>query len=328
MFTVRPFVPEDYPAAASIQNAQNEPHHQTTAEKMRERDACFAPATNLAADSTPARPFARLTAELDRDAGGEVVGTGYYVRRSDDDTPGRIWVGFHVRADYQNKGVDTAMFDDALVALKPHRPTSLWTTVRSDFVPTAGYLADRGFEEAFRSWGGDLDLETFDPTKFAALELRLRDENIHIRTFAELAGDAARGPKLLELHQSLEEDAPHFEPVIPKEHPDFRDPDTLLGSYVVAVHGGGHDGEYIGLASLHKTDEAAVLGCGLTGVSQPYRGRGVGTALEARAAAWAKAEGYGTLNTGGAGDNLPMLALNRRLGFDIEPAWVTFVKRV
>ena len=322
MFVVRPFLPEDYPAAASIQNAQNEPHHQTTAEKMRERDARFAPATDStadsAADSSPARPFARLTAEAD----GEVVGTGYYVRRPDDDTPGRIWVGFHVRADYQNKGVDTAMFDAALAALKPHHPASLWTTVRSDFVPLAGYLADRGFEEAFRSWGGDLDLITFDPARFAALEPKLRAEGIHIRTFAELAGDAARGPELLELHQSLEEDAPHFEPVIPKEHPDFRDPDTLLESYVVAVRGE----DYVGLASLHKTDDEAVLGCGLTGVSRPYRGRGVGTALMARAAAWAKREGYRTLNTGGAGDNTPVLALNRRLGFDIEPAWLTFVK--
>ncbi len=63
-------------------------------------------------------------------------------------------------------------------------------------------------------------------------------------------------------------------------------------------------------------------------MSRLYRGRGVGTALKARAAAWAKAGGYRTLNAGGAGANTPMLELNKRLGFDIEPAWLTWVKKV
>ena len=282
---------------------------------MRAHDARRNPADRL---------FARLTAEAD----GEVVGTGYYAHRSDDNAPDKFWVGFHVRADHQNRGVDTAMFDAALSALEPHRPRSLWTVVREDFVPVAGYLDDRNFEEAFRSWGGDLDLETFDPSRFAALESRLQGEGIHIHTFAELAGDAGRDRKLLELHKRLEEDAPHFEPTIPKVHPDFRDPDTLLESYVVAVH----DEAYIGLASLHTVDlqlEAdTVLGCGLTGVSRPYRGRGVGAVLKARAAAWAKGQGYHALNAGGAGANTPMPKLNRRLGFDIEPAWLTLLREV
>ena len=271
-------------------------------------------------DPAADRIFVRLTAEAD----GEVIGTGYYTHRSDDDASDKFWVWFHVRADYQNRGVDTAIFDAALSALEPHRPRSFWTVVRADFVPMAGYLEDRRFEEAFRSWGGDLDLRTFDPSRFTALESRLQGEGVYIRTFAELAGDAGRDQKLLELHQRLEEDAPHFEPIIPKAHPDFRDPDTLLESYVVALHGG----DYIGLASLHTTDAETVLGCGLTGVSRPCRGRGGGTALKARAAAWAKAGGYRTLNAGGAGINAPMLELNKRLGFDIEPAWLTFVKTV
>ena len=54
----------------------------------------------------------------------------------------------------------------------------------------------------------------------------------------------------------------------------------------------------------------------------------MGTALKARAAAWAKAGGYRTLNPGGAGANTPMLELNTRLGFDIEPAWLTWAKKV
>jgi GNAT superfamily N-acetyltransferase len=305
---VRPFVPGDYPAAANIQNAQNEPHFQTTAEAMRRRDERLDPASD--------RVFARLTAEVD----SEIVGTGYYTHLHDDYAPDKFWVGFHVRSNHQNQGVDTTMYDYMLVALSPYQPRSFWTCIREDFAAMAGYLTERDFAERFRSWGANLELKAFEPMKFADLEARLLEQGIELRILSELATDAERDRRLLELHAELEEEAPHFDPIIPKHHPDLRNPRVLHEGYCVAVH----EGDYIGMASLILAKSQTTLGCGLTGVRRGYRNRGVATALKARAAAWAKAHGYAELNAGGAGANAAMLTVNRRLGFEIEPTWITY----
>src|SRR5690606_39015489 len=141
--------------------------------------------------------------------------------------------------------------------------------------------------------------------------------------YAELGSNPSRDSKLAALQAELEEDAPHFEPIIPKRHPTPDDPETILDSLVVAVV----DGEYVGMAGLRKEERFPTMaGSGLTGVKRTYRDRGIGTALLAHTSEWAKKHGFEEVNGGGAGTNAPMLKIVRRIGFDVEPAWITFAK--
>jgi len=85
------------------------------------------------------------------------------------------------------------------------------------------------------------------------------------------------------------------------------------------------DGEMVGLASLRREGPEGPIGCGLTGVHRDHRGRGLATALKVRSLEVAKALGATTIGTGGGGANLAMRRVNERLGFVVEPLWLTFI---
>ena len=281
---IRPLIAEDYPAVTRIYNAQNEPHHQTTEQELRS-----------SYERAQERSFFRLlTAVQD----GDVSAYGQFGERAGDNPPGKYWAWFFVRPDRVGQGADTALHDAAVDILADRDPKSLWTCIREDFVPAASYLGERDYEEQFRSWGANLDLAGFDPAAFQpyrsalaerGIELELGDIASELRTYAELVSDPQRDAKLAELQAELEEDAPHHEPIIPKNHPTPQHPKVLLDSYVVAVDGD----RYVGLASLTgQKDWPTVPGSGLTGVRREYRGQGIGTALLAHTSTWAKEQGY------------------------------------
>ena len=66
---------------------------------------------------------------------------------------------------------------------------------------------------------------------------------------------------------------------------------------------------------------------GLTGTRREYRRRGIAVAMKVHALGWAKANGYELTKTWNATTNTGMLAINERLGFVKQPAWIEFTKR-
>lgn len=306
-YSIRPLQAEDYPATTDIYNQNNEPHHQVSNDELRRSD-----------ERSMQRPDFHLLSAVEN---GEVIGRAQFGERQVDNPPGKFWAWFFAREDRLGVGVDTALFDMAVEILQDRDPESIWTCIREDFVPAAAYLSECGYEEKFRSWGANIDLEGFDANAFRPYQHTLAQAGIELRKYTELASDPERDQKLAALQAELEEDAPHHEPIVPKHHPKPDHPRMLIDSYVVAVH----NGEYVGMASL--TDQPrfpTVAGSGLVGVRAAYRGHGLGTALVAHTTAWAKRQGYTEVNGGGAGTNAPMLKVIRRIGFDVEPAWITF----
>ncbi len=59
-----------------------------------------------------------------------------------------------------------------------------------------------------------------------------------------------------------------------------------------------------------------------------YRRRGVALALKLRGLAYAQSRGYVYINTGMASNNEAMVALNTRLGFVPQKAFITFSKSI
>lgn len=308
---IRSARPDDYPTIASIYNAQNEPDFHLTAERLRDTDASSAKHDHA---------FRRLVAETD----GDVIAAGDLRSTWAGETePGRYWTLLHVREDHRHQGVDVQMLHHA-IGEAPEPVRELWTCIREDFVPAAGFLEPERFEERGRSWGAHLDLSHFDPTRFAPLLHGLAQAGIRLLGYHDLAGDPDRDRRLLDLQRELEEDALALEPVIPRRHDDVTSPDTILDATIVAV---APDGRYVGIASLVGDPFGAHLACGFTGVDRPYRNRGISTALKARTAQIAQGLGCQELNAGGGGVDTPMLRVNRKLGFEIEPAWITSASR-
>ena len=306
---IRSIAEQDYPQATEIHNAQNEPHFQITPEQMQRSD-------EIKRRSDPY--YRRYVAEKD----GEVIATGYLTTNWAGTTvSGRMWTGIVTRADHRNTGIDTRVLEYALTHFNLSAK-EVWSCVREDFVPMSGYL--KGFTEQFRSFGGELDLSQFDATKFSPLRKRLEAEGVAIKPYPDLLGDAERDEKLLALHAETEADAPYHEPIIPKHHPDIHSPEINRSSVFVAVHNGRHVG-HVGL----EASNGDKTGLSFLGVSRPYRNQGIGTALGAQVAEFAKSRGYTELNAGGgAKENASMQRVLRKLGFEIEPDWVTFSRKL
>jgi GNAT superfamily N-acetyltransferase len=195
----------------------------------------------------------------------------------------------------------------------------LLATVRADFLMGAPFLKF-GFTEVFRSFGANLELTDFEPERFAHLEGTLNARGITIKSYAELEPDALRAAKLEAIQAEALADLPGYEPVVPASM-DYAHR-RLWEPFFVAVRGD----EYLGFASLDGKSNGSVVHFDASGVSRSQRRQGIGLALAAKLTAWAKQAGFAELNDGGARSNAAHIGILERLGFELEPDWVTFEK--
>ena len=101
-------------------------------------------------------------------------------------------------------------------------------------------------------------------------------------------------------------------------------PKTPPDGFFVAVCGN----QYVGKTHFQIRATIDSLFTNLTGTRKPFRRRGIAIALKVRSIEWAKANGYRRIVTDNESNNLPMLALNDRLGFKKLPAWIKFEKKL
>lgn len=298
---------DEYPAVAEIHNAHNEPDQHYTPEQFKRRDE----------PSSQRDPYARRYVAVQD---GEVIAIGYLCHDWWGFTyPSRYWVNLYVRHDFRHQGVDTQMLHHALKDLEPPAK-EVWTVIREDFLEPAGFVRDEGFEIQGRTWGAHLDLTTLEPDLFREVRERLGSEGIRFLPYHTL-DDPEKHAKVRALHAEAKRDMPLFEPVVTAEFDDVEDEATLPETVMVAVTGD----EIVGVSSVDRGD--SMLHSGLTAVTAPYRNRGIGRVLKALSAAATKDLGHVHINSGGAGTDTPILHVNRALGFEIEPAWLTLARR-
>lgn len=169
--------------------------------------------------------------------------------------------------------------------------------------------------------GAHLDLSAFDVNRFRNVQGRLEADGFRFLPYHDLA-DPDKHAKVQALHAEAKRDMPLFEPVATADFDDVEDAATLPETVMVAL---GPDGEMVGVASIEQGDW--MRHSGLTAVTAPYRYRGIGRVLKALSADAAKSLGHTHVNSGGAGTDTPILRVNRALGFEIEPAWLTLASK-
>jgi mycothiol synthase len=83
------------------------------------------------------------------------------------------------------------------------------------------------------------------------------------------------------------------------------------------------DGRMVGYAALvTRPASPKVLEHGFTAVVRSHRGRGIATALKRTQLAWAAENGYRELVTYTQEGNKAMRAINVKLGYRPQPAWI------
>ena len=287
---------EDYPAIAALHNADNEPHFQASLEQLQKSDA-----KNINGGRTVAIQNGRVVGTLEFWLWAEVEA---------------YRIGLHTARDAIGANAATQL----MVDLEQRATTAkrLLATVRSDFLSGAQHL-QTGFSEVFRSFGANLELTNFDSKHFSHLETDLFKQGVRIIPRSEwLAADADALLEAIQLEGNA--DMPSYEPVVRNEM-DFKSR-RLLEPFWVALSGN----ECVGFASLDGKPDQPVIHFDSSAVSKNHRNRGIGLALAARAVAWAKTRELAEVNDGGAKSNLAHIKILERLGFELEPDWVTYEK--
>ena len=242
--------------------------------------------------------------------------------------PGRYRANVFVDPVWQDRGVGSALFDHMQAALLARRAEVIESFARETRPEVIAFLAKRGFVETLRTWELRLDLAGFDLAPYVGYMDRVREAGVEIVT---LRDELARDPEALRRAHALREavmaDIPSPIPHTPVPYEEFVDsniesPRALPDAYFLAKVSGA----YIGEANLRKPQDGTHLWHNVTGVLPAYRGRGIAMALKLASIAYGRAGGYSEIRTWNEVRNIGMLAINERLGFVRQPAWITFEK--
>jgi mycothiol synthase len=321
MIKIRPFDKEkDHPGRVAIFNLLN-PDSPSTEEDARRED-----------EARPSRlHFGDFIAEKD----GKVVGTGFFGQSEGRDYhPQKFGVWIIILPDYQRQGIGTALYYALLEAMAPHHPIEISVGTYENWDSCVQFLQKLGFVEAWRQVELHLDVAGFDPNILQGTADKVMASGITIRTCADLIGDPERDRKIYELHCRTCDDMPFRNPFIHLSFEDFTkkylqedSPNALPDAWFIAIdNSDSANGTYIGLATLTKPSEGDYLYTQTVGVLSPYRGQGIASALKLRTVLYAKEKNVQKIVTTNAQTNRAMLAINEKMGFVKQSAWVDFKK--
>jgi GNAT superfamily N-acetyltransferase len=240
-----------------------------------------------------------------------------------------LWI--EVLPEFRKNGIGSALYDTILGALQQFDPLALRASTSQDQPDSIRFLEKRGFGEVIRDVESELDVQAFDMTRFSTHAELFRDKGIQIKTLPQLENDPARDEKLYDLDWEISLSVPgDLAAGMGRRGLDkyveyaIRGPNVLPDGFFVAVRGE----EYIGLSHVLSSEKGVSLYQGLTGVQPAYRHLGLGLAMKLRAIAFARANGYVRIFAENDAKNLPMLAMNERLGYVRKPDLITFQKQL
>lgn len=310
-FQIRSFLPDDLSAIVRLHQASQPLHPWSLAEIQRDLEVL-----------EPHLQHHFLVAE----SAGCVVGMADYQRPAGSYHPRRFLLHLCVAAGHQAQGIGRALYQSAIKDLESLDPLSVMTLVRETDGRALRFAADRGFAEVKRDFESILPISTFDFGHYRALLASLESGGFRLRTFAELDSPPFRR-RFHAQFEALRVDVPRAEPPTPLAFEFFEqhvleEPDLLPTAFVIATQGE----ELVGFTGGYRGAEPGMVDTWLTAVARAVRGRGLATALKARAIREAQLLGFTQVRTDNDTRNVPMLRVNERMGFQRQPAIITLRK--
>lgn len=312
--TIRPFTADDYADITRLHNV-NFPEFSAPADEFEFEDSRREKYCRCA----------RWIAECD----GRVVGFAHYDQMAHIYHPRKFQLALTVDPEYYGRGIGRRLYDLLLEEVQQFEPLTVDLWSRTDMTWRIAFLERRGFVEDMRMWTSSLDVTRLDPTPYADHIAAVEAQGIALRSWAELGeDDPVVRQRMYELALAVRFDVP-IPPSDQRAEMSFEQwwkghdrPDRLAAGYFVAVVGD----QYVGTSQLWRSPEDGEVRTGLTAVRREYRRRGIALALKVLALKFAKAEGYRHVVTENEINNRGMIAINDRLGFVKNPAWVHYLK--
>jgi GNAT superfamily N-acetyltransferase len=236
------------------------------------------------------------------------------------------WAKFYlvVTPEVRRQGVGNKLYKDLLQAVEKGRVINLRVSV-SDTCPEYREFAERrGFSEQRHHFGMKLDLDGFDDQPYDNILARLKREGFQFTSMEELGNTEDTQKKLYELNNSAALSTPGAEGE--RSWDSFEDFQKSVcqsdwykpaGQIVAIEPSTGGWAAMSAITRMPGTEYAYNL---FTGVDQGYRGRKLGQAVKVLALRYARdVLKVDQVRTHHNTKNLPMIAIDRKLGYTVMP---------
>ena len=252
---------------------------------------------------------------------GRVVGCGY-VARSAWHPEGWVQSEVLVTPGARRRGAGSTLAQRCVALARATPATSLTTWTNGREPEFEGFASRRGFRAVQRFVTMSLNVSEADDALLERLVARASGQGVRLFSFAETGNTPEARRRLYELNRRLA-------PLLPgngEEFPTFAEYEREIldanwfraeGQLIAATAD-----RWVGLVGLGFYEDGRALQHEFTAVDPVIQGRGVAQALKAWSVQKAKEWGVGTIRTGNDASNAPIIAVNRRLGYDLLPGVV------
>lgn len=316
-YFVRPFVDADYEALSRLRLFWS-PELPSTAEEERAWDQ------ELAAPHLVNERWV-----VEERGTGTVVASGMMNHSPFGYDPHKFWVSLVVDPAHRRKGIGrglSAILESEAVS---HHAACFWTNVRKDDPRSLEFARKQGFVQLRTMWMSTLDLSEVGVPPPSEDVAALVQEGIRFTTLAE------EGParpevrqRLFELFSETSRDVPQMGKYTPISFDQFvaqlEGAPSLPEAHFLARYGEA----YVATSNLERdlAREDSLM-VGYTGTRETYRGRGLASELKRRAMEYAHRRGIRYLRTFNDSLNLPIWAINQKLGFRRNVEWASMERR-
>lgn len=302
---IREAAPDDFPAIVDLVNLVLPPEERTTLDEFRTSEGLRDP-----------RDILHRALALDASRAAAVSTCGNSHLRP----PHKFQLYIAVHPDYRRQGIGTKLEGRQRSFAAEHRGTELTAIIREDDTGSRAFLEHLGYREAYQRFEMELDVTTFDWSRYGRWREKLGD--LRLFTFSEVMVGQENHMRLFELVKLLSADVPH-----PEGAPDFSFED--LGRFAMtpgfradALFLLAEGERWIGLSGLLCLEGRPAYTY-FTGVRRDYRGRGMATILKLATIEYARDHAISRMRTNNDTVNYPMVAVNEQLGYRRLPARVT-----
>ena len=232
---------------------------------------------------------------------------------------GRFWIEVVVDPALSRKGIGARLYSDAFQFAQTQGATILEAEIRDHLPDALSFAQKRGFQIDRHHFESTLDLATFDETPFQGVIESLEASKIAFFTLADLGNTQEAQSKLYELNRNISFAIPGREQTFPPfeqfQKNVFEASWYRADGQIIAA-----DGEqWVGLSAVAHFPATNSMYNAVTGVEPAYRGRKIATALKLLTIKCAQRYGVAYLRTNNDSENAPMLAINRKLGYQPKP---------
>ena len=250
--------------------------------------------------------------------------------------PDRYYLDIWIHPDFQLQGYGKQLYQFLLEILEPRNPATIEAEAREGSVGVR-FLEDRDYTLKTTEYTSKLDLAEFDATQFDGLMSKIDTLGLRFRSLTELRkSDPNFLRKYYEATKEIHSDVPWHNESTPtpfdlwvKRFEEY--PNRLEEAYITALDS---EDNYVGVTMLMKNGvDQDTLYTGLTGVTRPYRRKGIATALKVASLSWAKenieaSTGRPPVVLTENEENNPMYELNQKLGFVKQPSFFFYQKKL